>query len=66
MDTNYWNLFWTTGLPEAWLMSRSGIGPARTRDRDDLFSEERQALSGPLASAQPRSDNSPGGPTKLY
>ena len=22
MDTAYWNLFWTTGMPEAWLMSR--------------------------------------------
>ena len=24
MDTTYWNLFWTTGMPEAWLMSRGG------------------------------------------
>ena len=22
MDTSYWNLFWPTGMPEAWLMSR--------------------------------------------
>ena len=24
MDTAYSNLFWTTGMPEAWLMSREG------------------------------------------
>lgn len=22
MDRAYWDLFWTTGMPEAWLMSR--------------------------------------------
>lgn len=22
MNSDYWNLFWTTGMPEAWLMSR--------------------------------------------
>ena len=28
MDTAYWQLFWTTGLPEAWLMSRGGQSAA--------------------------------------
>ena len=27
MNTSYWNLFWTTGMPEAWLMSRDDAGP---------------------------------------
>lgn len=31
MDTGYWQLFWTTGMPEAWLMSRSGERPAPSR-----------------------------------
>ena len=31
MDTGYWRLFWTTGMPEAWLMSRSGERPAPSR-----------------------------------
>lgn len=22
MDTTYWDLFWKTGMPEVWLMSR--------------------------------------------
>ena len=24
MNREYWKLFWTTGMPEAWLMSRDG------------------------------------------
>lgn len=60
MDTTYWNLFWTTGMPEAWLMSRDGRGS--TQGQVSAPAEERQLLSGPLAGFQPRSDNSPGGP----
>lgn len=64
MDTTYWNLFWTTGMPEAWLMSRSRAKPFQARD--SAVQGERQALSGPLVGGQPRSDNSPGGPMGLY
>lgn len=65
MDKTYWDLFWRTGMPEAWLMSRGGEGPHQaapeSRPGDVL------GLFGPLASAQSRmSDNSPGGPEKLY
>ena len=64
MYKSYWNLFWTTGLPHAWLMSRDRGEPAQAPD--SLLPGERQMLSGPLADLQPRSDNSPGGPMKLY
>ena len=60
MYKNYWNLFWTTGLPQAWLMSRDRRESAQAPD--SAPPEERQMLAGP----QPRSDNSPGGPMSLY
>ena len=31
MDTGYWQLFWTTGMPEAWLMSRGGEDPGTSQ-----------------------------------
>ena len=31
MDTGYWRLFWTTGMPEAWLMSRGEERPEPAR-----------------------------------
>lgn len=64
MNTSYWNLFWTTGMPEAWLMSRDVRGPLQPPDNVPLA--ERELLSGPLAGPQLRSDNSPGGPMGLY
>lgn len=64
MITTYWNLFWTTGMPEAWLMSRNGEGLRQAGPKSKPGVEER--LSGPLAGFQPRSDNSPGGPMGLY
>ena len=64
MNTSYWNLFWTTGMPEAWLMSRDVRGPLQPSDNVPLA--ERELLSGPLAGPQLRSDNSPGGPMGLY
>ncbi len=64
MDTTFWNLFWTTGMPEAWLMSRNGKGPVQADTKPEPGS--RQELSGPLAGFQPHSDNSPGGPMGLY
>ena len=64
MNTSYWKLFWTTGMPEAWLMSRDDAGPLQAPNSIPLG--EREMLSGPLAGPQPRSDNSPGGPIGLY
>ena len=64
MNTSYWNLFWSTGMPEAWLMSRDGLAPFQPPDNVPLA--ERELLSGPLAGPQLRSDNSPGGPMGLY
>lgn len=59
MDTTYWNLFWTTGMPEAWLMSRGPDGGAGAVKLEEL--------SGSLAAAQPNlSSNVPGGPERLY
>jgi len=64
MNAAFWNLFWTTGMPEAWLMSRNGKGPVQADTKPEPGS--RQELSGPLAGFQPHSDNSPGGPMGLY
>ncbi len=62
MDANYWDLFWTTGMPEAWLMSRDGPGP-----RQSGSSKGGEMPSGPLAGFQPRlSSTVPGGPEQLY
>ncbi len=30
MDTSYWNLFWTTGMPEAWLMCRDQVAAVQS------------------------------------
>ena len=64
MDQSFWNLFWTTGMPEAWLMSRDRRGGPQAGD--GVPAGERELLSGPLAGAQPRSENPPGGPMGLY
>lgn len=32
-NEDYWNLFWLSGMPEAWLMSRPGWGAFNTADR---------------------------------
>ena len=47
MDTSYWNLFWTTGMPEAWLMSRNGETPRRPAS--GAGQEGGRAPSGPLS-----------------
>ena len=31
-NDEYWNLFWLSGLPEAWMMSRPGRGDFNTAD----------------------------------
>jgi len=62
MDKSYWNLFWTTGLPEAWLLTRGGI----TADRPGA-GEKQAPPEDPLVSVYPRiTGQYPGGPMGLY
>lgn len=57
MDRIYWNLFWTTGLPQAWLMSRDRRGPADAAARE---------LPHPLAGYGPQmTDAIPGDPRRI-
>ena len=44
MREPYWGLFWSTGMPEAWLMSRSG-----ERADAGLKIEGPWGLSGPVS-----------------
>ena len=56
MREQYWGLFWTTGMPEAWLMSRERMG--------QLKNAAGPGTEGTAAGAQPGpSDNSPRGLT---
>lgn len=64
MDKTYWDLFWTTGLPEAWLMSRGGAEPVLP---GGVPSGVGQGQFAPLTGFPPRvSEESPEGPQKLY
>ena len=49
MREPYWGLFWSTGMPEAWLMSRSG-------ERADAW-----GLSGPPTGVDPGPSGGDGG-----
>ena len=63
MDTAYWNLFWTTGMPEAWLMSRDGtaIPPS------EVLQGGGQGFPGPWADAPaPLRNSVPGNLRNLY
>ena len=56
MDTAYWNLFWTTGMPEAWLMSRDQAAAiqsaaARSAALPTADGEEKSAALGTQAGA---------------
>ena len=64
MDTSYWNLFWTTGMPEAWLMSRDEAGSALLPGVDQ---RTVQGMLGSLStpSAAPMG-GVPGNPKNLY
>lgn len=54
----FWGLFWTTGMPEAWLLSRE-----RMRQLRDAAGPGAEGMT---AEAQPNlSDNTPGGPRGL-
>lgn len=59
MREQYWGLFWSTGMPEAWLMSRGPMGtPEITAG---------QGAEGRPAGFQPSPlGNLPGGPRGSY
>lgn len=63
MSREYWKLFWTTGMPEAWLMSRDGEEtPPLEADQDGI-----QGLTSPLAdSPYPVSSSIPGNRRNIY
>lgn len=60
MSVDFWNLFWTTGMPEAWLMSRDGEEPAPKGAGGEAGPD------GPLAPPVNRTSSVPGGPERLY
>ena len=35
MDADYWNLFWMTGMPQAWMLSRGCAETAPPAGRDE-------------------------------
>ena len=59
MNLNLWNLFWITGMPEAWLMSRGGELPVPDRP-------ETTSGTSPLAASANRLSSAPGGPERMY
>lgn len=63
MSTMFWNLFWTTGMPEAWLMSRGREAEARPGPE----SGSGQGMPAPLIGfPYPLAGNVPGSPGNLY
>ena len=48
MREQYWGLFWSTGMPTAWLMSRGGSGADA-----GLRVEGPWGLSGPPTGVEP-------------
>ena len=58
MNEPYWGLFWTTGMPEAWLMSRERMGQLK----NDAGSGA-DGTTGPVPASPP--DNGPGSPRRL-
>lgn len=66
MDTTYWSLFWSTGMPEAWLMSRNGEGARQAGFGTEPDGWQRLSNS-PLASYGPQVlGGAPGNPGRLY
>lgn len=57
MNTAYWDLFWTTGMPEAWLMSRDQAGAARS-----VAGPAAERSEGQAADLQPGMTGGPAGP----
>ena len=65
MDARFWDLFWTTGMPEAWLMSRDGKVPGHGPFGVDP--DNGPELFGPLAELRSNlPGEKPGGPRGLY
>lgn len=61
MSVDFWDLFWTTGMPEAWLMSRGEKSPVLPG------LEPGRKLSGPPnGSPYPPVGGVPGNPNNLY
>ena len=59
MYRDYWNLFWNTGMPQAWLMSREREGRMDAPPK----LESGEGLSAPLADYRFRMvDGIPGDP----
>lgn len=58
MNEPYWGLFWTTGMPEAWLMSRERMGQLKNDAGPGA-----EGITSP-APVSPQ-DNSPGSPWGL-
>ncbi len=50
MNEQYWGLFWSTGMPEAWLMSRNGERAGT------------EAEPGPAPGAKPAPEGKSSGP----
>ena len=50
MNAELWNLFWTTGLPEAWLMSRGGESAAPVQAAE-VSGPRAEGQAGPRGSA---------------
>ena len=63
MDAAYWNLFWSTGMPEAWLMSRDGTDAVPL----GMVQGGGQVITGPLSgSSLPPVGYPPGNAKNLY
>ena len=63
MNREYWKLFWTTGMPEAWLMSRDREAPPPSGPAPG----GGQGVPEPLSSAPTTlTGNVPGSPGNLY
>lgn len=55
MNEPYWGLFWTTGMPEAWLMGRE-----RMRQLENAAGLRAEGTAGGEQSSPP--DEAPGNP----
>ena len=63
METAFWDLFWNTGMPEAWLMSRDmGAVPLSGGDQgagQGLLSTQITPSAAPMSEI-------PGSPKNIY
>ena len=47
MELDFWELFWTTGMPEAWLLSRETGGAPLPGDAQGLASPQLTPTAAP-------------------